>query len=274
MFEAVIPVNVVNSEGIPYTTASEAHALLLTELERFLNVVERLDQGDWSKPTACTDWDVRGILAHQAGGYAGGASLKELLHQLSRRPQAGQLPEDAINAIQQQDRAHKTPTELIAELRKAGPIAVEKWAYGFRLLKWFSIPHAVAGRLSLRHLMWVTHSRDTWMHRLDICRATGQPFEQTGAHDGRIVALVMRDVADALARTSSTPALIIELTGVAGGSWKIGPGDPTATIKIDALAFNIFASGRYSYAEARPLADITGDVESAENALKQLLIVY
>jgi uncharacterized protein (TIGR03083 family) len=260
--------------GIPYVNAEEAYRLLSTELERFLRLVEKLKPEDWSKPTACTAWNVRDMLAHQAGGYASGASLMEMIHQLSSMPGPGQLPEDAINEIQLRDRINKTPAELIAELKKVGPVAAQKWAFGHQLLKLVSIPHAVAGKLSLRHLMWVTHSRDTWMHRLDICRATGQAFEQTAEHDGRIAALVMRDVAEAMERNFKGPALVFELSGIAGGTWKIGRGEPVATIRMDVLDFNIFASGRYSYEQARPLATITGDVATAEKALKTILVVY
>lgn len=274
MIEAVATPNVFEISEIPYVTADEAYSLLTTELERFLTVVENISPDDWGKPTACSEWNVRQILAHQAGGFAGGARIKELLHQLSSRPKPGQLPEDAINIIQQRDRAAKTPAELIAEVRKMGPVAVKNWAYGFQLLKLISIPHAVAGKLPLRHLMWVTHSRDTWMHRLDICRATGQAFEQTAGHDGRIAALVMRDVAQALSRLSGCPTLNFDLTGIAGGNWKIGKGDPAAIIRMDVLEFNIFASGRYTYQQARPLAAISGDVHSAETVLKKILIVY
>lgn len=266
--------SVVKATQIPYVIAQEAHVLLLTELERFLRLIEQLEPADWTQPTACTAWTVRDMLAHQSASYAGGASLIELLHQLSRPPRKGQLPEDAINAIQQRDRMHHSPAELITELRRTGPVAARKWAYGYSLLKLFSIPHAVAGKLPLRHLMWVTHSRDTWMHRLDICRATGQAFEQTTEHDGRIAALVMLDVADALARHTTSPALIFHLTGTAGGVYQIGAGEPTAAIRMEVLDFNIFASGRYSYQQARPLMEITGDVQAAENALRKLLIVY
>jgi uncharacterized protein (TIGR03083 family) len=214
------------------------------------------------------------MLAHQAGGYASGASYRELFHQLSSQPGPGQLPEDAINALQLRDRANKSPAELIEELRRVGPVGCRNWAYGFGLLKLISIPHPVVGKLSLRHLMWVIHSRDTWMHRLDLCRATGQPFEQTFEHDGRIAALVMRDTAEVLSRKFNGPALIFDLTGIAGGTWKIGPGDPVATVRMDVLDFNIFASGRYSYPQARPLMEITGEVLVAETALKQLLVLY
>jgi len=260
--------------SIAPATADEAYSLLQTALDRFLSLVEALGPDDWGKPTACTAWNVRDILAHQAGGYASGTGYIELIRQTSHLPKSGQLIEDAINEFQLRQRAGKSPAELIAELRRVGPVAAQKWAYGFRPLKLFAIPHPVAGKLPLRHLMWVTHSRDTWMHRLDICRATGRAFEQTREHDGRIAELVMLDVADVLARKHHGPALIFELTGVAGGVWKIGQGEPAATIRMDVLDFNIFASGRYTYEQARPLATITGDVAKAEESLKKILIVY
>lgn len=274
MIATAAPTKVSTASEIPYVTADEAYQLLKTELARYLALVEQLGPQDWGQPTACTAWDVRDMLAHQAGGYASGSSYRELLRQVSQRPKPGQLPEDALNEFQLRERAGKSPQELITELRRVGPIAARKWAYEFRPLKLLSIPHEVVGWLSLRHLMWVIHSRDTWMHRLDTCRATGRAFEQTRAHDGRIAELVMRDVAAVLARKYTGPALHFELTGLAGGSWQIGAGEPAATIQMDVLEFNIFASGRYTYEQARPLAEISGDVASAEAALKTILVLY
>jgi uncharacterized protein (TIGR03083 family) len=122
--------------------------------------------------------------------------------------------------------------------------------------------------------MWVIHSRDTWMHRLDICRATGQIFEQTAAHDGRIVALIISDVARALSKKLDERAIVFELSGISGGVWKIGSGDPAVIIKMDALDFAIFASGRFSYEEARPKVSLTGEVKLAEQALKNMLVLF
>lgn len=263
-----------NAATIPAVTADEAYSLLQTALSRFLGLVETLDADDWDKPTACTGWSVRDITAHQAGGYASGTGYREMLRQGRNKPQPGQLIEDAINACQLQERADKSPAELIAELRQVGPVAAKKWAYQFRLAKLISISHPVVEKLSFRYLMWVIHSRDTWMHRLDICRATGREFEQTRDHDGRIAELVMVDVADVLARKFNGPALTFDLTGIAGGSWTIGQGEPAATIGMDVLDFNIFASGRYTYQEARPLATIKGDISTAEEALKHILVLY
>ena len=108
----------------------------------------------------------------------------------------------------------------------------------------------------------------------EIHTAAGWAFEQTRAHDGRIAELVMLDVAGALARKLDGLALVFALTGIAGGTWKIGQGEPVAEIRMDVLEFNIFASGRYSYEQARPLATISGDISSAEKALKEILVLY
>jgi hypothetical protein len=55
-------------------------------------------------------------------------------------------------------------------------------------------------------------ARDTWMHRLDISRATGRLMELTAGHDGRLVAGVVTD----WARRHSQP-FTRTLTGTAGG---------------------------------------------------------
>jgi uncharacterized protein (TIGR03083 family) len=265
---------ILSATDIAYTTADEAYNLLMTELGRFMGLVETLGLEDWGKPTACSAWTVRDILAHQAGGYASGSGYKELIHQYINLPKWGQLPEDRINEVQLSERSGKSPAELMAELRRVGPVAAQKWAYQFRLLKLVTIPHGTAGSLGLRHLMWVIHSRDTWMHRLDICRATGRKFEQSAEHDGRIAALVMRDVVKAVGRGLDGQSIAFDLTGVSGGGWKIGEGQAAASVRMDVLDFNIFASGRFSYEKARALATITGDIALAERVLKNLLILF
>jgi uncharacterized protein (TIGR03083 family) len=265
---------VLNAVNIPYVTLDEAFALLSTEFGRFVALAKTLKGDDWRKPTACTAWNVRDMLAHQAGSYASGTGYKEMIHQYMSRPKAGQLPEDATNETQLFDRKGKSPAELIAELESTGPVAVQKWAYQFRLVKFVTIPHRTAGTLNVGHLMKVIHSRDTWMHRLDICRAVGCNFEQTVEHDGRIAALVMLDVARCLHKQMDNRSLVFDLAGTAGGRWKIGNADPSATINMDVLEFNIFASGRSTYEQPRAQTAIVGDVAWAEAMLKNLLVLY
>ncbi len=274
MITAAMSPTVLDATHIPYVTAGEAYQLMHTELERFLALLDTLEPGDWEKPTACTLWNVRDMLAHQAGGYASGTGYKEMIHQYSAMPRKGELSEDAVNRRQLAERSNKTPAELIAELRRVGPVAIRKWAYQFRLVKLVSIPRPDIGSLSLRHLMMVIHSRDTWMHRLDICRAAGRRFEQTAEHDGRIAALVMLDLAKTLPRKMGAGAVRFELSGIAGGTYQIGTGEPTAAIAMDVLDFNIYASGRFTYEQALARATLSGEVSLAEKALKNTVVLY
>jgi uncharacterized protein (TIGR03083 family) len=263
---------------IPSVTEDEAFQLLQTEFERFSKLLDTLSADDWSKPTACTAWTVRDMLAHQAGGYASGTGYREMIRQYSAKARPDQLPEDAVNDLQVGERKDRSPAEIIAELRSVGPLAMQKWAYQFRVAKLLTnlikVPHPVSGTISLQHLMWVIHSRDTWMHRLDICRATNRPFEQTTEHDGRIAALVMLDVAKLLTPKLGDKAILFDLSGEAGGTWKVGTGEIAATVRMDGLDFNIYASGRFTYDEARACAELSGDVALAESLLKKIKILY
>ena len=262
------------AEHIRYTNAQEAHQLMHTSFTRFMRLLESLDPEDWSRPTACTEWDVHDLVAHQAGGYSSGTGYREMLRQYTSRPGPGQLPEDAINAFQVGERSDKSPAQLVQELNQVGEKAIHNWAYGFRPIKWITVPHPVGGWLSVRHLMWVTHSRDTWMHRLDICRATNRHFIQTREHDGRINELVVLDIAKKINQKLHGRAILLVLTGPAGGMWKIGNGNPTAELAMDMLDFNVFVSGRFSYEEAMKRAEVSGDTSLIENVFRDLLVLY
>lgn len=259
---------------IPYVTEDEAYTLLASEFQRFMQLLETLSDHDWTKPTACTAWTVKDILAHQAGGYASGTGYREMIRQYTKRPKPGQLPEDAVNDQQVIERRDRPPDEIIAELRKVASKAMHNWVHGFKLAKMISIPHPVSGTLSLRHLMWILHSRDTWMHRLDICRATGRQFEQSVEHDGRIAALVMLDVARKLEKKIQGKTLVFDLIGVAGGTWHAGSGVETARLRMNVLDFNIFVSGRYSYEEGLARAELSGDKNLLKDTLKDILILF
>ncbi len=274
MVSIIAPLGIQNAATIPYVTPDEAYSLLNVELHRLLALLEILGPDDWAKPTACTLWNVRDMVAHQTGGYASGVSYREMIRQYSSLPKRGQLPEDAVNELQIRERAEKTPAELIAELRSVGQAAIHNWAYRFNLAKLIAIPHPVGGVLSLRHLMTVIHSRDTWMHRLDICRATGRSFEQTAGHDGRIAALVMLDVEKALRNKLGGKSILFNLAGTAGGAWLIGQSEPSAIVQMDVLEFNILVSGRNHLDQALSFAAITGDHNFATQALKNLLILF
>src|SRR2546430_1119880 len=80
----------------------------------------------------------------------------------------------------------------------------------------------------LGSLMDVIHTRDCWMHRIDISRATGRDLVLTPEHDGRFVA----DVVGEWARRHGEP-FTLTLTGPAGGTYVAGDGG--GHIELDAV---------------------------------------
>ena len=63
----------------------------------------------------------------------------------------------------------------------------------------------------------VIFTRDPWMHRIDISRATGRPLDLTADHDGVIVADVVAEWSDRHGKDFT-----LTLDGPAGGTWTVG----------------------------------------------------
>lgn len=261
-------------------TRVEVETLALQEWRRLLHTLETLQEDDWNQPTPCTAWTVRDMVAHQAGAYAAFNSFSEFRRQYFVPPPKGRLPEDLINEIQIADRQRKTNAELIAEIREKGARTIANRQRIPFFLRAVSTGRPDGTKLNLGHLLDVIFTRDTWMHRLDLSRATHRAMNLTRDHDGRIVELVMRDVNTLLLPKLGGQLLVIELTGVAGGTWRIGAvhpsssATPRATIRMDALDFNIYASGRFSFQEARAHVLLDGDHVLGENILRQISILY
>jgi uncharacterized protein (TIGR03083 family) len=265
---------------IPKLGHREAGALATRELERTLSVVANLRREDWERPTACTAWDVRELVAHLAGACAGYASWSEFRRQYLRNPyiREASMSIDGINRRQVEDRAGATPQQLIDELRMAGPKAIrvrQRIPWPLRALR---VPFGPPlGFAPVGYLTDVIYIRDMWMHRLDICRATGQPFVQSPGHDGRIVALVVRDLNRNLQKMLAGQAVLFVLDGPAGGVFRVGARvSEKAAIRMDVLDFNLLASGRLSPndAIAQELAVVDGNVALADAVINNTGVVY
>ena len=267
---------------VPALTHREAGRLATVELERFLALVESLGEDDWSKPTACTLWNVKQMLGHVAGASAGYASFGQFKRQyspLTQRPyrKAGMSLLDALNHIQVSDRTEASPEGLIAELRRVGPKAIATRQKLPAPLRAIRVPLPVLGFVRIDYLTDLIYPRDMWMHRLDLCRATGREMVQTPEHDGRIVALVMRDLAASLRSKLGEASVVYTLTGTAGGSWRLGgKSRPTAGIQMDVLDFNRLASERITAREAQAasIVQLTGDIALALKALENSSVPY
>jgi uncharacterized protein (TIGR03083 family) len=219
----------------------EAWKLAGAEYHRMLELLATLRDEDWARPTACTAWDVRGMLGHLAGAIEGFASPPVLVHQyrlgaklLKSGAADGHLPVDGANAVQVMERADATMDELIARYERAIPGAL-RWR---RRMAW--IPVSMdddGGRFTMGELFRVILTRDTWMHRVDIARATGHELVLTPEHDGRIVEDCVLDWAAKHGRDYD-----LELTGPAGGHFHGGaPADHAGS---DAVDFICALSGR------------------------------
>jgi len=181
------------------------------------------------------------MAAHLAGATAFCASMSEARRQVfaGRRlvKGTGRPLIDGINDLQIRERAGRTPPELLQELRLTLPKAVHRRATYPRILRPVSISDPVVGSIRLGELMDVIYTRDAWMHRVDLARATEQPLELTSDHDGRVVADVVRDWADRHSRPFR-----LELDGPAGGSYASGVDGEGHS--LDAVEFCRILSGR------------------------------
>ncbi len=218
-------------------TAADAY----TEYERFGALLAGLEPADWARPTVCPPWDVRLLAAHVLGATEANASPPEMVRQLRRGRRGVAVEVDPVSAVQVERRRDLAPDELLARYRAAVPGAV-RWRF-----RWARL----AGRMPMRvgaplhetwrlgYLMSTIYTRDVWMHRDDVRRATGREPELSAEHDGRVVADVVAD----WARRHGRP-FRLTLRGVAGGEFGSGTGGPQ--LACDALDFCRVVSGRKS----------------------------
>ena len=178
-----------------------AMRLAQTEYQRVTDAVDALRPEDWTRPTDCTAWDVRQLVAHIVGQTNLLSTPFELARQMratKARQQPGQAEVDALTAFQVEERQHLAPQELRAELHRVAPRGAKGRARvpGFirrRRLPRAEVVNDAPETWSIGYLTDVIHTRDPWMHRLDLARATGRAPMLTTDHDGVIVADVVAE---------------------------------------------------------------------------------
>ena len=262
---------------IPVWTHREAGKLSQTEYERVLALLEMLDSNDWQQPTYCTEWDVRDMVAHLAGSVTGSSSFAEFKRQNVSDPFLKQFekPIDGTNKLQLIERADKTTAELISEFRQNGQTAVNNRQKLPWLARKIHLPMGELGFASIEYLMDVIYPRDQWMHRYDICAATGKKMVVTGGHDGRLVALVVRDVAKKLGKILGGRTIVLQLTGALTAEYQFGnQATPDCTVTMDFFDFNLRASGRIAVAEAMGRTAVSGDKNAANWFLQNVEVPY
>ena len=224
-------------------TRAEAVTLARTENARMAALLGGLAPDDWQRATDCPAWDVRALAGHVLGmaeTFSGLRRLATTMRAGGRRAGDGPFI-DGLTAVQVEQRAHLTTGELVRRMEVAGP-AQARWRGRRRLLRMVPMTEEIDGTPEtwrMGYLLDVVLTRDNWMHRVDITRATGRPHELDAAHDGRIVA----DVVAEWARRHGRP-FVLHLSGPAGGSFTQGGGPDREEIALDAVEFCRVLSGR------------------------------
>ncbi len=213
-----------------------------TEYDRFATLLSSLGPDDWATDTECSGWDVRAMAAHCLGMAEMAASMRESMRQQKAAKQRGGAFIDALTAVQVDERADLTPQQVVDRFRTVGPRAARarRRTPGFIRRRPMPVQQEVGGQLeswTLGYLIDTVLTRDPWMHRVDITRATGRPLTTTADHDAVLVA----DVVAEWAARHDKPCHL-HLTGPTGGTWTFGSDGPT--IELDAIDFCRVLSGR------------------------------
>lgn len=279
----VIIQNYPRAAAIPPLARHEVVPLARAELERFIALAETLSPDDLNQPTDCALWTVKDVIAHQASHVVALTRVREFLDQfnplnLRAYTARGMNSLDAANQRQVDLRAEYSLAQLIAEMRDNSEQSFTGRQRFPLPLRWIRISApGFDERISMGQLIDITFTRDMWMHRVDIYRATGRVMKQSSDHDGRIVALVMRDVNRRLRARLNGRAIIYQLTGATGGAWLAGGNGPAeALLRLDVLEFNRLASGRITpeHMLETGLVEIEGSLELARLAMRNTAALY
>lgn len=130
---------------------------------------------------------------------------------------------DALTAVQVEDRRSLSTDELVARFAAVAPKAARARRRTPGLMRRRAMPEAQpigdgsTEMWTFGYLIDVILTRDPWLHRADIARATGRDLRLTADHDGVLVA----DVVAEWAGRHGQP-YTLHLTGTAGGHWSAG----------------------------------------------------
>ncbi len=256
-----------------------------TELAAFVDLLNQLEPGDWSKPTPCALWDVKDVVAHQAGHVQMGSGLRGFVAQLDPRGtrpyrKRGMSTLDALNQRQVDIRRERTPAELIAEVRDGTPQSIASRGRLNVIARSIRVPAPPVGYVGLGTLLHRIFPRDMWTSTaMDIADATGRGSDSNrprghDERDGR---------ADQL-RTSrpryvqkKSPELSFTLTlaGPAGGSWAFGQSEsPAWELRMDVTDFMRRSSGRIDAPTALSRTESTAPEAATRACLEALQALY
>ena len=245
--------------ALAQTSPDQAARVLAGQLTAYLAQLRDLRDADWTWPTDCVGWDVRQIAAHVAGSLDESAHLPVMLRHLraARRRRPAMAMVDGLNAEQLADRAGRAGPRIADEIELLAPRVIRRRRKTPALVRRRRVPgNDLPAGSTFGYLFDVIYARDLWMHRVDTARATGRELAPADG-ETQVVEQVIRD----LARFWTGTPWLLELTGRSGGSWLIGNGAPTATVRANTVGYLRLLSGRHA---GPPIAASAGEPVLAE----------
>lgn len=237
----------VRSAGKPRDRALDratAMSAAATEYARVEELLDGLTASQWGLPTDCSGWDVRAVAGHVLGMAQMIATAPEMARQQiaaqKGAKKTGAVMIDVLTALQVTKNADLSPAEVSTAMHAVSPRAARRRRKMPAFIRSRTMPGTMTvgpaeERWTLGFLIDIILTRDPFMHRLDISRATGVPVQATAAHEGVIVDDIVREWAQRHGR-----AYTLNLSGPAGGTW----GDGGEQISMDAFDFCRSVSGR------------------------------
>ncbi len=187
---------------------------------------------------------MRAVAGHVLGMAQMIATVPELARQQlaaqNGAKKTGAVMIDVLTALQVTKNAALSSAEVVAAMHAVGPKAARRRRRMPAFIRSRTMPGTMAvgdaqEQWTLGYLFDIILTRDPFMHRIDVGRATGIPMHATPEHEGVIVDDVVREWADRHGR-----AYALDLSGPAGGTW----GGGGEEIQMDAFDFCRSVSGR------------------------------
>ena len=261
----------------------EALVSVARSIDEVKQVITTLTDEEWARPSGCTDWSVRDLVAHMSSNY------KETVEPSPPPPEPLNLPAERLmdllvdlrDGVEQRADPRRIPAVLRRRARHAhGAAGRAVGVDGHSTRRPRELPDASAGRrLRVRPLL-PSARRPAQPARADRTRAAAGR-RRTGGAGGRLDA--RRHPTDAAGtrgephrahspRAHRSPAAGSGTSKAKAttSSWTRAQGDPDVTVTSDADAFVLWGTARTSWRDA---CTVDGDQQVAATFLDALNIV-
>ncbi|MEV5964121.1 maleylpyruvate isomerase family mycothiol-dependent enzyme [Kribbella sp. NPDC051952] len=230
-----------------------------TEIQAWHDLLASIDGDEWHRRTVCDAWDVADIAGHLIGQAEDVIRLSSFPRRFrkSKRvyPKARRF--DAHMMVQADEHRGTSPAELRASFDGLWAKATRRISSEPQLIRRFSMQVEDNPRMSLGYIRDILLARDLWMHRDDVCQALGRSFD-AGPYADELIAQVIYDLEASGPFWGDRPAVVLELTGQGGGTYRLGRGEPVGRASTDAVGYMRMLSGRDDNTV------VTGDAAAAE----------